>query len=95
MKIIYHGHSFVQLESKKYSILIDPFVTGNPTAITNIDNLKCDFIILTHGHGDHISDAITIAQKYKATIISSFEKGFGKTFIALKCCSSITTVSIE
>ncbi|MFA5404263.1 MAG: metal-dependent hydrolase [Ignavibacteria bacterium] len=73
MKIIYHGHSFVQLESKKYSILIDPFVTGNPTAITNIDNLKCDFIILTHGHGDHISDAITIAQKYKATIISSFE----------------------
>jgi len=73
MKIIYHGHSFVQLENDKYSILIDPFVTGNPTAITSIDNLKCDYIILTHGHGDHISDAITIAQKYKSTIISSFE----------------------
>jgi L-ascorbate metabolism protein UlaG (beta-lactamase superfamily) len=73
MKIIYHGHSFVQLENNKYSILIDPFITGNPTAITNVDNLKCDYIILTHGHGDHISDAITIAQKNKSTIISSFE----------------------
>jgi L-ascorbate metabolism protein UlaG (beta-lactamase superfamily) len=73
MKIIYHGHSFVQLENGKYSILIDPFVTGNPTAITNIENLKCDYIILTHGHGDHISDAMAIAQKYKATVISSFE----------------------
>lgn len=73
MKIIYHGHSFVQLENNKYSILIDPFVTGNPTSITSADNLKCDYIVLTHGHGDHISDAITIAQKYKATIISSFE----------------------
>ena len=73
MKIIYHGHSFVQLENNKFSILIDPFITGNPTSITNIDNLKCDYIVLTHGHGDHISDAITIAQKNNATIISSFE----------------------
>lgn len=73
MKIIYHGHSFVQIENNNYSILIDPFVTGNPTAITNIDNLKCNFVILTHGHGDHISDAIAIAKKYRAKVISSFE----------------------
>lgn len=73
MKIIYHGHSFVQLKNNKYSILIDPFVTGNPATKTKVEKLKCDYIVLTHGHGDHISDAITIAQKYKAAIISSFE----------------------
>jgi L-ascorbate metabolism protein UlaG (beta-lactamase superfamily) len=73
MKIIYHGHSFLQLVNNKYSILIDPFITGNPKAITSIENLKCDYIILTHGHGDHISDAMAIAKKYKATVISSFE----------------------
>jgi len=73
MKIIYHGHSFVQLETDKYSILIDPFLTGNPTAIAKPDDIKCDYIILTHGHGDHISDAIKIAKKNNAMIISVFE----------------------
>jgi L-ascorbate metabolism protein UlaG (beta-lactamase superfamily) len=73
MKIIYHGHSFVQLENSEYSILIDPFVTGNPTAIVNVDDLKCDYIILTHGHGDHISDALKLAKKNNAMIIASFE----------------------
>lgn len=73
MKIKYHGHSFVQLENDKYSILIDPFITGNPVTKTKVGDLKCNYIILTHGHGDHISDAITIAQKNNAMIISSFE----------------------
>ena len=68
MKIIYHGHSFVQLKDKKHSILIDPFVTGNPATKTKVEELKCDYIILTHGHGDHISDAITIAKKNKGKI---------------------------
>jgi L-ascorbate metabolism protein UlaG (beta-lactamase superfamily) len=73
MKIIYHGHSFVQLENDKHSILIDPFLTGNPTAIAKPDDIKCDYIILTHGHGDHISDAIKIAKKNNAMIIGTFE----------------------
>jgi L-ascorbate metabolism protein UlaG (beta-lactamase superfamily) len=73
MKIIYHGHSFVQLEIPEHSILIDPFITGNPTAITKVDDLKCDYIILTHGHGDHISDALKLAKKNNAMIIASFE----------------------
>jgi len=73
MKIIYHGHSFVQVESDKHSILIDPFLSGNPTAVTKPDDLKCDYVILTHGHGDHISDALAVAKKNNATIISSFE----------------------
>jgi L-ascorbate metabolism protein UlaG (beta-lactamase superfamily) len=73
MKIIYHGHSFVQVENSKHSILIDPFISGNPTAIIKPEEMKCDYIILTHGHGDHISDAISIAKTNKAIIIASFE----------------------
>ena len=73
MKISYHGHSFVQVENNNHSILIDPFLSGNPTAITKPEDLKCDYVILTHGHGDHISDAISVAKKNDAMIISSFE----------------------
>lgn len=73
MKIIYHGHSFVQVENKNHSVLIDPFISGNPASIIKPDEIKCDYIILTHGHGDHISDALAVAKKNKATIISSFE----------------------
>jgi L-ascorbate metabolism protein UlaG (beta-lactamase superfamily) len=73
MKIIYHGHSFVQLENNKHSILIDPFISGNPTAKIKPEEIKCDYITLTHGHGDHISDAISLAINNNAEIISSFE----------------------
>jgi L-ascorbate metabolism protein UlaG (beta-lactamase superfamily) len=73
MKIIYHGHSFVQLENNNHSILIDPFISGNPTAKVKPEEIKCDYIILTHGHGDHISDAISLATNNNAEIISSFE----------------------
>ena len=73
MKITYHGHSFVQIENDKFSIVIDPFISGNPVVKTPVDKVKCDYIILTHGHGDHISDAVEIAQKNDATVIAMFE----------------------
>lgn len=73
MKITYHGHSFVQIENGKNSIVIDPFVSGNPSCKTEVKDVKCDYIILTHGHGDHISDAIEIGKKNNAMIIGMFE----------------------
>ena len=73
MKITFHGHSFVQLQNDKYSILIDPFISGNPKCKTKISDLKCDYIVLTHGHGDHISDAVEIAKKNDSAIIATFE----------------------
>ncbi|MGB9695943.1 MAG: metal-dependent hydrolase [Ignavibacteria bacterium] len=73
MKIIFHGHSFLQITNNKYSILIDPFISGNPLATTKAGNIKADYIILTHGHGDHIGDAIEIAKKNSSTIIATFE----------------------
>ena len=73
MKITYYGQSFVQLESNGDSILIDPFITGNPLCSIKPDDVKCNFIILTHGHGDHLGDAIDIAKKNNACVIATFE----------------------
>ena len=73
MKITYHGHSFVQIETDKFSIVIDPFISGNPIVKIPVNKVKCDYIILTHGHGDHISDAVEIAKKNDATVIAMFE----------------------
>jgi L-ascorbate metabolism protein UlaG (beta-lactamase superfamily) len=73
MKITYHGHSFVQLESNGNSILVDPFITDNPLCKINPGDVKCNYIILTHGHGDHYGDTIEIAKKNDALVIATFE----------------------
>ena len=77
MKAIFHGHAFVELrihaENKDYTVLIDPFITGNSLCDVKIDDLKCDYIILTHAHGDHYGDTEEIAKKNDATVISTFE----------------------
>lgn len=73
MKITFHGHSFVQLTNDKYSVLIDPFITGNPVCKLKVKDVKCDFIILTHGHGDHFGDTLELAKKNKSLVIATFE----------------------
>lgn len=73
MKIKYHGHSFVQIEHKKQSIAIDPFLTGNPKAIVKPSDIKCDYIVLTHGHGDHFGDTVEIARINNALVLATFE----------------------
>lgn len=73
MKIIFHGHSFLQIINNKYSILVDPFISGNSLVTTKAGDLKADYIILTHGHGDHLGDAIEIAKKNSSTVIATFE----------------------
>ena len=73
MKIKFLGHSAFLLQATKAAILIDPFLTGNPVAKQKPENIKCDFIILTHGHGDHIGDAVSIAKRNNATVIANYE----------------------
>ena len=73
MKATFLGHATVYLETDKTKILIDPFLTGNPKAGAKADDLEPDFIVLTHGHSDHIADALPIAKRTGATIISTFE----------------------
>jgi len=73
MKIRYHGHSCVEIHGKGTTIIIDPFITGNPHTKTNVEELDVDYIYVTHGHGDHLGDAITIAKRTGATIIAPYE----------------------
>jgi L-ascorbate metabolism protein UlaG (beta-lactamase superfamily) len=74
MKITYHSHSFVQIENDSVSILIDPFITGNPASkISKGDISRCNYIVLTHGHSDHYGDTDYLAKKFNATVIATFE----------------------
>ena len=77
MKAIFHGHSFIELklrgEDEEYIVLMDPFVTGNTYCDVAPENLNCDFIILTHAHGDHYGNTEEIAKNNNATVISNFE----------------------
>ncbi|MGC8663156.1 MAG: metal-dependent hydrolase [Thermoplasmata archaeon] len=72
MKITWYGHSAVMLEDK-YKILIDPFIEGNPKATVKKENLKPDLILVTHGHGDHLGNAIEIAKKNDVQVIAIYE----------------------
>lgn len=73
MKIRYHGHSCVELRGKETTIIIDPFITGNPHTKITVEELDVDYIYVTHGHSDHLGDAINLAKRTGATIIAPFE----------------------
>ncbi len=71
--VTWYGHAALGLETGGYKILVDPFFSGNPAASTTADKLAADFILITHGHGDHVGDAVAIAKRTKALVISNFE----------------------
>lgn len=73
MKLTYHGQSTVTIETKGHHLVIDPFFSGNEKATTNPDDVKADFILLTHAHADHMLDAERIARATGATIIATHE----------------------
>lgn len=67
------GHAAVQLSDGSTTILIDPFISGNPQATVKADELMPDFIVITHGHADHLGDTVAIAKRTGATCITTFE----------------------
>ena len=74
MKFTYYGHSSFQVEISGNKILFDPFISYNDFAKhINIGSLKPDYILLSHGHSDHIADCIAIAQNSGAKVICSWE----------------------
>ena len=67
------GHACFQLSNNKTTILFDPFLTDNPHHIAQADEIDCDYILISHGHSDHLGDAVAIAKRTNATIISTAE----------------------
>lgn len=73
MKITFHGHSCFSLRTSDYTVLIDPWIKGNPNSDLNFETLECDFILVSHGHFDHLGDAISISKRTGAIIIGIVE----------------------
>jgi len=73
MKLEYIGHSCFLIEEEK-RILIDPFITGNPSASRQVDDFNdIDMVLVTHGHGDHLGDAIKIVKENDAVLVAMYE----------------------
>ena len=73
LKLTWFGHATLGVETSGYHLLIDPFFGGNPAASTTADKVAADFILVTHGHGDHVGDTVAIARRTGATAISNHE----------------------
>ncbi len=73
MDIRFLGHAAFALENEGKTILIDPFLTGNPKAAASADDIAADAILLTHGHGDHFGDTVAIAKRTGAPVVAIVE----------------------
>jgi L-ascorbate metabolism protein UlaG (beta-lactamase superfamily) len=74
MKLTYYGQSCFAIETGGKTLLFDPFITPNPKAAgVSLDDIRADYILLSHGHVDHVADAVALAQKTGALVIGAFE----------------------
>jgi len=73
IRYTYIGHGTHLLETDGTKILIDPFLADNPSTDLSPDEVEADVIVVSHGHGDHIADAVPIAQRTGSKVISNFE----------------------
>ena len=72
-EITWFGHSAFALRTGEFDILIDPFLDDCPTSSARSADVAADFILLTHGHFDHVGDTVAIAQRTEATVVANFE----------------------
>ena len=74
MKLRFLGHAAVLIRLKNTNLVIDPFITDNPSCAVELRDLpKIDYILVTHGHSDHLGDTVEIAKRDEATVIANFE----------------------
>ncbi|MBI5323748.1 MAG: metal-dependent hydrolase [Ignavibacteriae bacterium] len=66
LKITYLSHSSFLLDDGTHQLVIDPFLTGNPNSPVKVSDIKAKFTVLTHAHGDHLGDGLTIEKGCKA-----------------------------
>ena len=73
VKLTWYGHAAMLVEAGGARLLVDPFFTGNPAAAISAEAAQADYILISHGHGDHVGDAVSIAKRTGATVIANFE----------------------
>jgi L-ascorbate metabolism protein UlaG (beta-lactamase superfamily) len=74
-QITWLGHNCWSIETGGTTILLDPFLDESPTAPVKAGGVKADFILVSHGHADHVGDTVAIAKRTGATVIANFEVG--------------------
>ena len=72
-KFTWYGHATLGLDTDGHKVLIDPFFSGNPAASASADEMEANFILVSHGHGDHVGDTLAIAARTGALVISNYE----------------------
>lgn len=72
-RLCWLGHSCLLFESDGHKVLIDPFLTGNPAAPVKADDVAPHFILVSHGHGDHLGDAVALARRTGAMVVANYE----------------------
>jgi L-ascorbate metabolism protein UlaG (beta-lactamase superfamily) len=73
IKITWYSHACFLIETGQTRLLTDPFLTDNPLASVKVDEIQTDYILVSHGHGDHVGDTVSIANRTGATVISNYE----------------------
>lgn len=74
MQFTYYGHSCFSVKIQGKTILFDPFITGNELAgYIDVDKIQADYILVSHGHSDHVGDLLSIAKRTGALVIAAFE----------------------
>jgi L-ascorbate metabolism protein UlaG (beta-lactamase superfamily) len=87
MNFTYYGHACFAVEAGGYALLFDPFITPNPLAAgVDVSSLRADYILVSHGHEDHLADAVSIAARTGATVVANYEVA---TWLAKKGASKV------
>jgi len=71
--VTWYSHACFLIDTGAGKLLTDPFLTGNPLAPVQPEDVSVDYILVSHGHGDHVGDTVAIAQRTGATVIANFE----------------------
>src|SRR3954469_7116780 len=73
IRVIYHGHSTVEIHLAHFRIQVDPFYTSNPLADVTAEAVNPTHIFLSHAHFDHVEDALALSKRTGAPIVSNYE----------------------
>lgn len=72
-QITWYGHATLGVNTSGYKLIIDPYFNDNPSSPIKADQVQADYLLITHGHGDHVGDSVSIAKRTNAEVISNAE----------------------